>query len=218
MEKRKLAVLISGSGSNLQALIDACAKPNYPAEIVTVISNRADAFGLQRAQKANIVSQVISHREFATRQMFDEVLHETLDASGAEFICLAGFMRLLTPEFVKKWEGRILNIHPSLLPAFKGLHTHRAAIETGVRFAGCSVHFVSAELDSGPIIIQAAVPVLPEDTEETLAARVLAEEHRCYPEAVKLLCEGRLAIDNGRVRIVGHHCADTALLNPAVTK
>ena len=215
MLKRKVAVLISGNGSNLQALIDACAAPDFPAEIVSVISNKAGAYGLQRAQKVGIVTQVISHRDYASRETFDEALDDAIDASGAEFICLAGFMRLLTPVFITKWRDRLINIHPSLLPSFKGLHTHRQALETGVKITGCTVHFVREEMDVGPIILQAAVPVMEDDTEETLAARVLESEHRCYPAALRLLAQDRLTIERGCVKIHGLVGHGTAFINPA---
>lgn len=189
MHKKKTAVLISGSGSNLQALIDACAAPEFPAEIIRVISNKAEAYGLTRAQAAGISTQVISHKDYPDRESFDTALHEALVACGAEIVCLAGFMRLLTPGFVEKWQGRMLNIHPSLLPAYKGLHTHRRALEAGETEAGCTVHFVVPEMDAGPILAQARVPIQPGDTESTLAARVLEQEHKIYPEALRQVAE-----------------------------
>ena len=189
MNKTPIAVLISGSGSNLQALIDACAAADFPARIMLVISNKADAYGLVRAAAAGIPTQVISHTDYASREAFDAAMHAELVDKGVEIICLAGFMRLLSPGFVAQWAGRMLNIHPSLLPAFPGLHTHRAALAAGAEKAGCTVHLVTAELDAGPILLQAEVPVLPGDTEETLAARVLMEEHRIYPLALKQLLE-----------------------------
>ncbi len=193
------AVLISGSGSNLQALLDAAVAPDFPASIALVLSNKADAYGLQRAERAGIPTQVISHRDFPTREAFDAAMQEILVNSGVELICLAGFMRLLTPGFVEKWAGRMLNIHPSLLPAFKGLHTHERAIEAGVKFTGCTVHFVSAEMDAGPIIMQATVPVFPDDTPDRLRERVLEAEHRIYPQSLRLAASGRLRIEGGRV-------------------
>lgn len=188
--KIKTAVLISGSGSNLQALIDACAAPDFPAEIVRVISNKADAYGLARAQTAGIATHVIAHGDYPNREAFDAALHAALIACDAHVVCLAGFMRLLTPGFVEKWHGRMLNIHPSLLPAYKGLHTHRRALEAGEKEAGCTVHFVVPEMDAGPVIAQARVPIAPEDTEHTLAARVLEQEHTLYPHALKKVAEG----------------------------
>jgi phosphoribosylglycinamide formyltransferase-1 len=183
--RKKVAVLISGGGSNLQALIDACAAPDFPAQITLVISNQAEAFGLQRAEKAGIPTQVISHRDYASRADFEAALHHALVAAPIDIICLAGFMRVLEAEFVQKWAGKMLNIHPSLLPAYKGLHTHRRALEAGETEAGCTVHFVSPDLDSGDVILQARVPILAGDTEASLAARVLEQEHRIYPAALK---------------------------------
>jgi phosphoribosylglycinamide formyltransferase-1 len=194
----KLAVLISGRGSNLRALIAACADPGFPAEIGLVLSNRADAKGLEAAAAAGIATAVIDHKGFADRAAFDAAIHARLEAAGVGLICLAGFMRLFTPDFVARWQGRIVNIHPSLLPAFKGLHVHEQALQAGVRLTGCTVHFVSAEVDAGPIIVQAAVPVLAGDDPERLAARVLEAEHRCYPLAVRLIAEGRVRIEGDR--------------------
>lgn len=197
--KPRVAVLISGRGSNLQSLIEAAAASDYPAEIVRVIANRAEAAGLQRAEAAGIATTVIAHRDYASREAFDAALHETLKEAGAQLVCLAGFMRLLTPGFTERWQGRMLNIHPSLLPAFRGLDTHRRALEAGVRISGCSVHFVVPEVDAGPVVIQAAVPVLPGDDEAALAARVLAQEHRIYPKALRWLARGDVALSQGRV-------------------
>ena len=215
MARLKCAVLISGRGSNLQALLDACAEPVFPAEIVAVVSNRADARGLERARAAGIATQVIDHREFENREAFDAALDDALRGMGAEFLCLAGFMRLLGAAFVAAWSDRILNIHPSLLPAFKGLDSHEQALAVGVRLAGCTVHFVRAELDDGPIVVQAAVPVLPDDDAQRLAARVLEAEHRCYPLALRLVAEGRARIQGARVVLDGASSADHALINPA---
>jgi phosphoribosylglycinamide formyltransferase 1 len=215
-QRARVAVLISGNGSNLQALIDACAAPDFPAEIVHVISNHAEAYGLMRAERAGIATLVINHKTFPDREAFDAALHEALVECNAELVCLAGFMRLLTPGFVTKWQGRMINIHPSLLPAFKGLHTHRLAIETGVKFAGCSVHFVVPEMDAGPLIIQSAVPVLPNDTEKSLAERVLAQEHQIYPQALKWLAEGRLSVVDEKVNVNGARLSDMALVNPGL--
>ncbi len=185
MTRRKIAVLISGNGSNLQSLIDACAAPVYPAEITLVISNKGDAYGLKRAEAAGIRTEIISHRDFPDREAFDQKLHGTISASGVEYVCLAGFMRLLTPGFVDKWRGRMLNIHPALLPAFKGIHTHERVLEAGMKIHGCTVHHVVPEMDSGPIIMQGAVPVLDNDTPETLGRRVLDVEHIIYPLALR---------------------------------
>ena len=192
MSRKHVAVLISGSGSNLQALIDACAASDYPAKIVLVLSNKADAYGLKRAEQAGISTEVIQHVDFPTRDAFDAAMQEKLHSYGVEIICLAGFMRILTPEFVAKWEGKMLNIHPSLLPSFKGLHTHKRALETGVKIHGCTVHYVNEELDSGAIILQAAIPVLPQDDETSLASRVLAAEHCIYPKALRWVCQNKI--------------------------
>jgi phosphoribosylglycinamide formyltransferase-1 len=188
--RRKLGVLISGRGSNLAALIQACNAPHDPAEIAVVISNRPAAPGLQFASDAGIPTQVIDHKKFASRAAFDRALDDALRAAGVDLVCNAGFMRLLTPDFVEAWRDRQLNIHPSLLPAFRGLDTHERAIAAGVRISGCTVHFVRAEMDEGPIVAQAAVPVLPGDDAEALAARVLRAEHRLYPWAVRLVASG----------------------------
>ena len=190
---KPIAVLISGSGSNLQALIDACEKPDFPCRIVLVLSNKAEAFGLQRAARAGLPTQVTSHKDFADRPAFEQALDAAIRASGAEIVCLAGFMRILQDEFVQKWAGKMLNIHPSLLPKYKGLHTHQRAIAAGDAEAGCTVHLVVPEMDSGPILLQARVPVLKDDTAETLAARVLQKEHEIYPAALKMLAEQEVA-------------------------
>ena len=203
MAKLKVAVLISGRGSNLQALIDDCRAAGAPAEIVLVLCNEPGAAGLARATAAGIPIQVIDHRGFADRAAFDGALDRALAAAGAELVCLAGFMRLLGAGFVARWRDRLINVHPSLLPAFRGLDTHARALAAGVRFAGCTVHFVRPDMDSGPIIVQAAVPVRPEDTAETLAARVLEAEHRIYPLALRLIAAGRVRVDGERVVVAG---------------
>lgn len=187
--KIPVAVLISGRGSNLQCLIDACAEPDYPARIVAVISNRPDAYGLERAREAGIAAIGIDHKAYETRESFEAALDAALREAGAKFVCLAGFMRILTEGFVNRWDGRMINIHPSLLPKYKGIDTHRRAIEAGDAEHGCTVHWVTPGMDEGPVIAQARVPVLPGDTPETLAARVLVEEHRLYPQALKLAME-----------------------------
>ncbi len=194
MMKKRVAILISGRGSNMRALIEAASAPDYPAQIVLVLSNVADAGGLAFAKERGIATEVAEHKNYASREAFDRAMDEKLAAAKAELVALAGFMRLLSTDFVEQWRGRMINIHPSLLPAYKGLHTHRRAIEAGEAFAGCTVHFVTPELDDGPAILQAKVPVLPGDTEETLAARVLAEEHRIYPEALRLVAEGKATL------------------------
>jgi phosphoribosylglycinamide formyltransferase-1 len=199
MTRKRLGVLISGRGSNLQALINACKKRDYPAEIVTVISNVPQAQGLLRAEAALIPTLTINHKNFPTRKAFEAALDAALKEARVEILCNAGFMRLLTPDFVARWRDRHLNIHPSLLPAFRGLHTHERVIEAGCKISGCTVHFVRAEMDEGPIVAQAAVPVLAGDTAETLAARVLEIEHRLYPHALALVASGAVSIQGERV-------------------
>ncbi|HEY9079699.1 phosphoribosylglycinamide formyltransferase [Magnetovibrio sp.] len=211
----KLAVLVSGRGSNLQALIDACAAEDYPAEIALVLSNKADAYGLERARQADIPTAVLSHKDFADRESFDEAMSAKIEEAGAELVCLAGFMRLLSDGFVRKWRDRLINIHPSLLPAYKGLHVHERAIEEGARFSGCTVHFVRPAMDEGPIISQAVVPVHPTDTPDDLAARILEQEHVIYPRAVKFIAEGRVRVSAERVLINDHAVPDGAMSNPA---
>ena len=188
----RIAVLLSGSGSNLQALLDDHAAGRLPGQITRVVSNRADAYGLQRAEAAGVPTEVIDHRQYPSREAFDTALAETLEAAGTDLVVLAGFMRVLTPVFVERFAGRVLNIHPSLLPDFRGLHTHERALEAGVQEHGCTVHFVTPELDAGPRIIQGVVPVHADDTAQTLADRVQAQEHRVYPLAVRWLASGRL--------------------------
>ena len=199
MPRKRSAILISGRGSNMRALIEAARDRDYPAEIVLVVSNRPDATGLQRAQAAGIATATVDHKRFGQdREAFERALQDVLIEHRIEIVCLAGFMRLLTPWFIAQWPNRLLNIHPALLPAFKGLDTHRRAIEAGVREHGATVHFVVPEMDSGPIIMQGAVPVSPGDTEDTLAARVLAVEHRIYPQALALVASGRVRVVDGR--------------------
>jgi len=210
----KVGVLISGRGSNLQALIDACAEPDFPAEIKLVISNRADAAGLERAAAAKIPTAIIPHRPYPSRDAFDSALTAALEKAGIELVCLAGFMRLLTPGFVTHWHDRLINIHPSLLPSFPGLDTHARVLAQGVRFSGCTVHFVRAEMDNGPIIVQAVVPVLQSDDAEQLAARVLAAEHRAYPLALRLIGEGRVTVIGERSEIRGVQGVADIRLNP----
>lgn len=206
MGKLKTGVLISGRGSNLQSLLDSCADPAFPAEIALVISNVADAQGLERAQSAGVATLVINHKNFPSREAFDAEMDRALRAAGVELVCLAGFMRLLSTGFVESWQGKMINIHPSLLPSFKGLHTHAQALTAGVKLHGCTVHYVTPALDDGPIIAQGAVPVLADDTEETLAARVLTVEHRIYPLALKLVAEGK----------AGAADPATVLINPPI--
>jgi phosphoribosylglycinamide formyltransferase-1 len=215
MARLNVGVLISGRGSNLQALIDAARRPGFPAAIALVVSNQPAAAGLARARAAGIATSVIDHRPFGRdRPAFERALTAALEAAGVDFVCNAGFMRLLTATFVDRWRDRHLNIHPSLLPAFKGLDTHRRALEAGVRIHGCTVHVVRLDMDAGPIVIQAAVPVLSGDDEAALAARVLAAEHRIYPEALRLFAEGRVRIENERAIVAAGGAAPAALVNP----
>ena len=193
--RKHVGVLISGRGSNLQALIDACRDPTYPAKIVLVVSSVPSAQGLLRAEAGLIPALVINHKDFASREDFDAALDEALREAGVELLCNAGFMRLHTEGFVRRWWNRHLNIHPSLLPAFKGLHTHARVLDEGVTITGCTVHFVRPEMDCGPIVAQAAVPVLPGDTPDSLAARVLQAEHRLYPQALGLVASGAVRVE-----------------------
>lgn len=211
----KLAVLISGRGSNLQALIDACAEDGFPAEIVLVLSNKADAYGLERAENAGIPTTVLNHKDFDDRESFDAAMSAKIEEAEAELVCLAGFMRLLSDSFVRQWRDRLINIHPSLLPAYKGLHVHERVVEDGARFSGCTVHFVRPAMDEGPIIAQAVVPVLQDDTPDDLAARILEQEHVIYPQAVRAISEGRVRVSAERVLIEGSNLPDGAMRNPA---
>jgi phosphoribosylglycinamide formyltransferase-1 len=211
---KNIVILISGRGSNMEALIAARDAGTLPVNIAAVISNRPDAAGLATAERAGIPVRALDHKGFSGREAFDAALVECIDAFKPDLVVLAGFMRILTPDFVRHYEGRLLNIHPSLLPSFPGLHTHERALEEGVRIHGCTVHFVTAELDHGPVVIQAAVPVLPDDTEATLAARVLSQEHQIYPQAVRWFAEDRLTIEAGRVRVAGLAPAAAALVSP----
>jgi len=215
MADLKLGVLISGRGSNLQALIDACAAADFPAEISLVISNVADVQGLERAREAGIQTLVIDHNEFTSRVSFEEAITSALETHEIRLICLAGFMRLLTRSFVERWRDQIINIHPSLLPAFKGLHTHERVLNAGVRITGCTVHFVRSEMDEGPIIAQAAVPVGDGDTPDSLAERVLHIEHRIYPLAVRLIAEGKARVASEVVPYVVLQAPDATLVSPA---
>lgn len=198
MSRVRVAVLISGRGSNLQSLIDATKAPDYPAEIALVVSNKESAGGLDVARNAGVATRVIPHQDYASREDFDRAIDAALREAEIDLIAEAGFMRIHSEWFAKTWEGKALNIHPSLLPLFPGIRVHQQALDAGVKESGCTVHFIVAELDSGPTIAQAAVPVLPGDTAETLAARILVEEHKLYPEAVKLVAEGKVKLENGR--------------------
>ena len=212
MARLKVGVLISGRGSNLQALIDAASDPGYPAQIVVVVSDRPEAPGLARAARAGIAHRALLHPD---RQAFAAEADALLRQSGAELVALAGFMRILDSTFVEAWQDRLVNIHPSLLPAFPGLHAQRQALAAGVRFSGCTVHFVRAQVDTGPIIAQAAVPVHPDDDEARLSDRILAAEHLLYPMAVRLFAEGRLRIRGNSVAIAGAMPPDSAMFNPS---
>ena len=211
----RVAVLLSGRGSNLQALIDACRDPDFPATIVSVISNNPHAQGLARAQKAGIATTVVNHRSYESRETFDAAITNDLDEARAELVCLAGFMRILTKRFVNRWRNRLLNIHPSLLPSFKGLDAQQQALDAGVKLAGCSVHFVRSGLDDGPIIAQAAVPVLDNDDVKALSTRILALEHSLYPRGVRLIAEGRVAVVNERAIIDGKYHSLSTISNPS---
>lgn len=197
--RTRLAVLASGRGSNLQALLDAAREPGYPAEVAVVLSDKADAYALERARRAGVAAKWVD----APKERLFEAVTGELEAARCDLICCAGFMRILPETFVRRFAGRIVNIHPSLLPAFPGLHAQRKAVRAGVRVSGCTVHFIDEGVDTGPIILQAAVPVLPEDDEDALAARILAYEHRIYPLAVRLIAEGRVRLEGRRVRIDG---------------
>lgn len=214
MKKLKLGVLISGRGSNLQALIDAGASEEFPAEIILVISNRADAKGLGLAEQAGIATKVINHKNFGRRNAFDDALSRSLADAGVELICLAGFMLILQDDFISRWRDRIINIHPSLLPAFPGLNVHEKVIESGVRISGCTVHYVRPAVDNGPIIAQAAVPVLPSDTPESLADRVLKAEHLIYPMAVAAIGRGQITLKDEVVTYRDSDGAGSPLINP----
>jgi len=206
---KNIVILISGRGSNMEAVVRAAQVEGWPATIAAVISNRPDAAGLAFAQVQGIPTAVVPSKEFGSRDAFDAALQQEIDRFNPDLVVLAGFMRILTPAFVEHYAGRMLNIHPSLLPAFPGLATHRQALDGGVMEHGATVHFVTAELDHGPVVAQARVPVLPGDTEDLLAARVLAEEHKLYPYAVRLFVEDRLSIEHGDVRILDPRLADT---------
>ncbi|MBV9331559.1 MAG: phosphoribosylglycinamide formyltransferase [Alphaproteobacteria bacterium] len=199
MARVPVAVLISGRGTNLSALAAACRAPDYPAKIVLVVSNVETAKGIAVARGLDIPAKAIPHTAFASREEYDGALDTALSEAGAELVCEAGFMRIHSDGFVRKWEGRLLNIHPSLLPAFKGIRVHQQVLDAGVRVSGCTVHFIAPELDSGPIIAQTAVEVLPGDTPATLSARVLEAEHRLYPNALRMVAEGRARLERGRV-------------------
>ncbi|RLB68849.1 MAG: phosphoribosylglycinamide formyltransferase [Deltaproteobacteria bacterium] len=218
----RIGVLISGSGSNLQAIIDAVEQGRVNGELVLVISNDPDAYGLVRAANHRIPTAVIVHTDYASREAYDRALVDALQAAGVELVCLAGFMRVITPVFINAFPEKIINIHPALLPAFPGTHGQGQTFAYGTRVAGCTVHFVDDQVDHGPIIIQAVVPVLPDDDEDALAARILRCEHKIYPEAVRLFCDGRLRIDGRKVKILGQEenaagLGETYLINPPLS-
>ncbi|QJP99729.1 phosphoribosylglycinamide formyltransferase [Herbaspirillum rubrisubalbicans] len=202
---RSIVILISGRGSNMEAIVRAAQAERWPARIAAVISNRADASGLEFAASHGIATAVIANRDYPTRDQFDAALRAQIDTFAPDLVVLAGFMRILTAPFVNHYQGRMLNIHPSLLPSFPGLATHRQALAAGVKLHGATVHFVTPDLDHGPIVAQAAVPVLEDDSEETLAERVLEQEHVIYPRAVRWFVQGRLALDGARVRLAAEH-------------
>lgn len=207
-----IAVLISGGGTNLQSIIDAIEAKRLDAKIALVLSNKADAYGLVRAKNHGLPTEVLDHKAYPSREAYDQAVVDNLRTRGVELVVLAGFMRLLSPVFVKAYSNRIMNIHPALLPSFPGLHVQKKAVEHGVRFSGCTVHFVNEECDEGPIIIQAVVPVFPDDSEDTLAARILKHEHRIYPRAIQLYAEGRLRVEGRRVLVDGLAKDDTRVL------
>ena len=209
---KSIVILISGRGSNMAALLTA----QVGARVAAVVSNAPGAAGLGVAQAAGIATAVVDHRAYPGRPEFEAALAAEIDRHAPDLVVLAGFMRILTPAFIGRFEGRLLNIHPSLLPAFPGLHTHQRALESGNRIHGCTVHFVTADLDAGPIVVQAAVPVLPSDTEDTLAARVLEQEHRIFPAAVRWFCEGRVRLEHGRAQVEGARAGAVALVSPAL--
>ncbi|MFZ1105389.1 MAG: phosphoribosylglycinamide formyltransferase [Hyphomicrobiaceae bacterium] len=213
--KKRVGILISGRGSNMMALVAAARAAEHPAEIAAVISSAPDAPGLAWAKAQGLPARAIDHRAYPSREAFDAAVHAALTDAGVELVALAGFMRIQSAGFVERWQGRQLNIHPSLLPLFKGLHPHRQALDAGVKISGCTVHFVTAEMDSGPIVAQAAVPVLDDDTPERLADRVLAAERRLYPHALALVASGQAWIEGGRVRIAASSAPEGCLLSPA---
>jgi phosphoribosylglycinamide formyltransferase-1 len=212
VRRLRTAILISGRGSNMTALVEAARSAAFPAEIVLVASNRPGAGGLDRAAAAGIPTVCVDHKAFPNREAFEQALQAEIERHGVELVCLAGFMRVLTPWFIARWPGRLLNIHPSLLPSFRGLHTHERALAEGVRLHGATVHFVVPELDAGPIVAQGAVPVQPDDTPDTLASRVLTVEHRLYPAALAMVADGRASLVDGKVVLASAGSTGTAML------
>jgi len=215
--KLPIVVLISGSGSNLQAIIDAVGKQHLPVEIRAVISNRAAAYGLQRAQRAGIQTRILDHREYPDRSSYDQALARLVESYHPGLVALAGFMRILTTQFVQQFQGRLINIHPSLLPRHRGLHTHQRAIDAGDREHGASVHYVTEELDGGPVILQARIPLLPDDDADSLAARVLMREHQIYPMAIRWIAEQRVKLEHGKVLLDGQPLTTPPCLGPEAT-
>ncbi|MBF0145258.1 MAG: phosphoribosylglycinamide formyltransferase [Magnetococcales bacterium] len=200
-DRLNIGVLVSGSGSNLQAIMDGCTNDTIPGRVTVVVSNKDGVFALERARNAGLPAVVINHDRYGGREYFEKALAEVLEQHGVQLICLAGFMRILSPWFIRYFSGRILNIHPALLPAFPGLHVQKRALEMGVRFSGATVHFVDDGVDTGPIVIQAVVPILPDDDVDTLSARILVQEHRIYPLAVRWFAQKRLRLVNGKVQL-----------------
>jgi phosphoribosylglycinamide formyltransferase-1 len=214
--RKRTVILISGRGSNMMSLVEAARAPDYPAEMIAVISNRPEAPGVAWARAQGIAATVIDHKAYKGREAFEAELDKALNGLKPDIIALAGFMRLMTAPFVRRWQDRMINIHPSLLPSFKGLHTHEAALAAGVKIAGCTVHYVRPEMDAGPIIGQAAVPVLSSDTPETLAARVLSAEHKLYPHALRLVATGRTTVADKKVIILESVINNSSLVSPAL--
>jgi len=212
MGKLQVGILISGRGSNMAALVEAAQDPAFPAEICCVLSNRPDAGGLDFARERGIPAVLVDHKAYAAKAEFEAAVTDALVAHGVGFVCLAGFMRIVSPAFIERWHNRLINIHPSLLPSYKGLHTHERALADGVKLAGCTVHFVRAEMDAGPIVAQAAVPVVAGDTPDSLAARILTAEHRLYPLAVRLIAEGKAKVMGEMVEIAPDAVDETARL------
>ena len=202
-ERLRVGVLVSGRGSNLQSILDAALEPEFPAEVALVVSDREGVFALERAEAAGVTAEFVNPKDFGDRAAFDAAVSARLSAAGVGLVCLAGYMRILGPDFVRVWSGRLMNIHPSLLPAFPGLHAQRQALDYGAKVAGATVHFVDAGVDTGPVILQASVPVRDDDTEDSLSHRILVEEHRLYPEAVRRYALGHLKLAGRRVRIEG---------------
>lgn len=212
MGKLKVGILISGRGSNMAALVEAAQDPAFPAEVSCVLSNRPDAGGLDFARERGIPAVLVDHKAYASKAGFEAAVTEALVSHGADFVCLAGFMRIVSPAFIERWHNRLINIHPSLLPSYKGLHTHERALADGVKLTGCTVHFVRSEMDVGPIVAQAAVPVIAGDTPDSLAARVLTAEHRLYPLALRLIAEGKARVDGEMVTVAPDVVDETARL------